>query len=186
MLFIFNILIECLYYLFIALFIKHFNNFSMITCAWILLIFSIFLNIIAISLIYFLKNRKTYFIMYSLLIIFLCSIFYIFGKSFLSIFYIKQGLINFTMHLYKILFMFSPLLCIYFLGIHKLTYNQQKKQLYLTIALRRIILISMILITMNFLNFSNILYIISIAELILNILPFILNKKLHLFDFFIK
>ena len=177
MLFIFNILIECLYYFFISIFIKHFNNFSMISSVWILLIFSIILNIVAISLMYFLKNRKTYFIISSISIISLCVIFYILGKAFLSIFYIKQGLINFTMYLYKILFMFSPLLCIYFLGIHKLAHTKQQKQLYLTIALRRIILIFTILLTMNFLNFSANLYIISISEFILNILPFILNKK---------
>lgn len=177
MLFIFHILIECVYYLFIAYFIKQFNNFSMINCAWILLIFSIFLNIITMSLIYFFKNRKKYFIISSIYIIALVSVFYVFGESILNIFTIKKGLINFTIYLYKILFMFSPFLCIYFLGIHKLTHSQQKKQLYLTIALRRIILIFIILITMNFLKFSTILYIISIFELILNILPFMLNKK---------
>lgn len=177
MLFIFHILIECVYYLFIAYFIKQFNNFTMINCSWILMLFSLFLSITIMSLIYFLKNRKKYFIISSIYIIALCSIFHIFGSSILSIFTIKKGIINFTMYLYKILFMFSPFLCIYFLGIHKLIYGKQKKQLYLTIALRRIILIFIILIIMNFLKFSTILYVISISELILNILPLILDKK---------
>lgn len=171
MLYIFYTIIELIYYSFIAVFIVNHINFSMSISAWILFIFSLLISLIPILLMHLFKDRKKYFIISSIYIIFLTSIFHLFGKNILNFFNIGSGLVNFTMYLYKILFMFSPLLILYFLGLHKLFYNHKKKQLYFLIALRRIFILLILLILANFLEFSTILYIITVIELFLNILP---------------
>lgn len=177
MFYIFYLLTELIYYSFFTLFIKHFNHVSMLNSVWFLLIFSILLNIPILFLIYFLKDRKKFFIFSSIYILFVSSIFYVCGSYILNLLHVKVGLINFTMYLYKILFMFSPFLSIYFLGIHKLIYKHKKKQLYLIIALRRIVELLIILIFISFSNFSTILYLLSFAEICLYFLPIFLCKN---------
>lgn len=170
-------LIELIYYSFLALTIGYFNNLYMSNSAWILMFFSVLLGTTLLFLINLLKNRRKYFIISSIYIILICSIFYLFGAYILNILNIKTGLINFTMYLYKILFMLSPFLSIYFLGIHKLTYTIEKKYVCLIIAFRRIIEILVIFIFLLIANFSTILYILAIIDFLLNFYPILLFQR---------
>lgn len=175
----FYTIIETIYYLFIALLINKFNDFSMISSAFILLAISVFLGIANYILLHFLKDRKKFFIASSLLIIAICSIFHIWGENILNIFGIKSGIINFTMYMYKIIYMLSPFLSLYFLGIHKLFYKQQKKQLYLLIAIKRFFPILIILVTSYIFNFSSNLYILAVFEFIFNLLFLLYSHKIN-------
>lgn len=168
--YIFYTIIEGIYYIFIAFLISKFNTLQLINSSWILMFLSFLFSTSIFLLIRFIKDRKKYFIISSLYVIVFFSIFHILGSNILHIFNIKSGIINFTMYLYNILFMFAPLLSLWFVGLHKLIYKKQKKQLFIIIALRRISSIFVILLLMNFFKFYTHLYILSFIELIFNFL----------------
>lgn len=173
MIYLFYTFIETIYYIFIVFLIQKFNNYSLILASPILLVFSLFIAYTLFILMHFLKNKKHFFIISTFFIIIVCSIFRLFGENILNICHITTGLSHFTIYIFKILFMFSPFLSIYFLGFYK----TQKKQLYLIIALKRLFSVFISFILLNFCTFTNLIFILAFSELILNILPFINFKN---------
>lgn len=174
---------ELVYSLFLAYFIAQTGNSGMINCALIIFFILLIFGIPATLLIYFLRDRKKYFIITSIYTIILSAIVYFFGDKILALFNVKAGLINFTKHTYQNLFMFSPLFSLYFLSLHKMFYKKQnrtkqsrinkslakqKKQLYLIIALKRLIPMFLVFILLHKLSFTNLLYVFAITELFLN------------------
>ena len=142
----------------------------------ILLMIYLIVSVPLIALLFIEKNRKTYFINSSIWTI-LCSLtFFKLGKSILSLFNILPGVINYTMYLYKYLFMFSPLLSLYFLSIHKCF--AQKKQLIFLIALKCISPIILGLVFMHFLELSKLLWLLAILDLCTTLFAvFFSNRK---------
>lgn len=129
----------------------------------ILLIFSFILYISSLALLHTKIDRKKYFIFSSILTILFSLIFFVFGKNILSLFNLSTGTTNFTIYLYKYLFMFSPLLSLFFTSLHKIF--AQKKQLIFLIALKCFLPIMLGLIFMHFLEFYKFLWLLAIIDL---------------------
>lgn len=153
-----------------------FNFLANLDAAWILLIFSLMLTLPSTLLFYIIKkDRKKYFIFSSIWTILLSVILFFFGNNILTFFGIKSGLANYTIYLYKYLFMFSSLLSIYFVSIYKIM--EQKKQLFFLIALKFVLPIILNLIFINILEFTKILWLFAITDLFTTIFAFIFVSR---------
>lgn len=151
------------FYAFLYYVLNTFKFFAQLNSCFLLLIISFIISIPSIIFIYIQKNRKKYFILSSIWTIFCSLAFFAFGKQILSLLKINSGLANYTIYLYKYLFMFSPLLSLFFVSLHKCF--AQKKQLISLIALKYILPIILGIVFMNFLEFYKILWIFAIADL---------------------
>ncbi len=93
----------------------------------------------------------------------ICSLaFFAFGTQILSFLRISSGISNYIIYLYKYLFMFSPLLSLFFVSLHKCF--AQKKQLIFLIALKYIFPIILTFTFMRIVDFSKLLWLISITD----------------------
>ena len=168
---------ELIYYFFIAYIIQIYNNNLLTLSSILLFIFSLIIALPSIFLIYFIKNRKHFFIISSILIIVLSTVIYLFRN------FSNSGILNFTFYVYSIIFMLIPFFSMFTLGIHKLFYNKKRKQLYLLIVFKKIIIIFIASILIKYLNFNKLLVLISIIDCIYNLcLPFISNFLLKYQD----
>lgn len=159
------VMFNLVFYSFLYYVLYSFEFFSNLSSSWILLSISLIINLPSIILMYILKkDRVKFFILSSIWTIFISFIFFTFGTNILKFFGIKDGLANFTMYLFKYLFMFSPLLSIFFLSLHK-TFKQ-KKQLFLLIAFKYILPIISGFIGMSFLEFSSLLWLFAIVDIL--------------------
>lgn len=165
---IFFIICNSVFYTFFWYVLYSFSFLSNLNSALILLIFSLILSAPSLIMLYILKkDRKKYFIYSSISIVFISLLFFIFGENILNMFNIKSGLINYTIYLYKYLFMFSPILSLFFVSLHK-TFAQ-KKQLFLIIALKYILPIVLGFVFMHFLEFYKLLWLFAITDLLTTI-----------------
>ena len=98
------ILTEAIYYLFLGLLVTKFNNVYLANSCVLLFLFSMLISIPSLIFIKILKNKKKYFSVSSILIIFTSLLILQFRK------FTKNGIINFTFYLYTILFMLVPFL----------------------------------------------------------------------------
>ena len=163
------ILIELLYNIFLGIIVTKFNNIYLANSCFLLFLFSMIISLPSLILIRFIKNRKKYFIISCILIVLSSSLILLIRK------FTKNGIINFTFHIYTILFMLIPFFSIFTLSLHKLSYpTQKKKQLILLIASKKIIIIFITFIFCFLLKFEKLIILISTIEFILNIIsPFI-------------
>lgn len=163
------ILTEAIYYLFLGLLVTKFNNVYLANSCVLLFLFSMLISIPSLIFIKILKNKKKYFSVSSILIIFTSLLILQFRK------FTKNGIINFTFYLYTILFMLVPFLSIFMLSLHNLSVpNQKKKQLVFLIVSKKVIILVFTLIFSFILKFQNIIILISILDFIFNISsPFI-------------
>lgn len=166
-----------LFYMCIYFNLQHFKFLANLESAWILLLCSFIITLPALILSYILKkDRKKYFIFSSIWIILSSSIIFFFGKNILIILGAKTGFANYTMYLYKYIFMFSPILSIYFFYINKVW--EQKKQLFLLIAFKYILPIAINLLFINIFEFTKILWLFAITDLFTTISScFLVNRK---------
>jgi hypothetical protein len=152
------------------------TNIANPSSAWVLLICSLSITLIPFILIYVIKNnRKKYFIISSIWIIFSSALLFFFGKNILNFLNIKSGLINSTIYLYKNLFMFSPFLSIFFVSIHKIW--KEKKQLIFLIALKYFLPTLLMFVFMNTLAISSILWLFAITDFITSLFSLFLAFK---------
>lgn len=168
---IFFILIEAIYYLFLSFLVTKFNSSYLAnSCIWLFL-FSMLISIPSLICIKFIKNTKKYFVVSSVLIIFSSLLILLFRQ------FTKNGIINFTFYLYSILFMLVPFLSFFMLSLHKLSIpKQKKKQLFLLIASKKVIILVFTYIFSFILKFQNIIILISVLDFVFNISsPFISN-----------
>lgn len=174
---IFFIICNILFYICIHFNLQHFNFLANLDSAWILLLCSLIITLPSFVLCYVIKkDRKKHFIFSSIWIIFSSAIIFFFGKNFLEFFNMKTGFANYTIYLYKYLFMFSPILSIYFSSICKIW--EQKKQLFLLIAFKYIFPIILNLLVINILEFTKILWLFAITDLFTTIVSVIfVNRK---------
>lgn len=150
------------FYAFLYYVLNSFYFFAQLNSTILLLIIALIISIPSIILIYIKKDRKKYFL-FSSIWTFLCSLtFFIFGIQILSYLKINSGLANYTIYLYKYLFMFSPLLSLFFVSLHKCF--KQKKQLIFLIALKYILPIILIFVFMHFLEFYKLLWLFAITD----------------------
>ncbi len=109
-------------------------------------------------------DRLKFFIISSIFTILLSFAFYKYGLNILKYFSIADGLANFTNYLYSYLFMFSPLISIFFLGLHKV-FNK-KKQLFFITAFKYILPVLLGFISIHFLELSSLLWLLAIVDIL--------------------
>lgn len=159
------IVFNSIFYAFIYYVLHSFELFSNQNSAFLLLGFSLIISLPSIILMYILKkDRVKFFTFSSIWTIFISFIFLKFGLDILKYFEIKEGLANFTMYIFSYLFMFSPLLSLFFLSMHK-TFNK-KKQLFLLIAFKYLLPIILGFICMNFFELSSLLWLFAIVDIL--------------------
>ncbi len=150
------------FYTFLYFILYHFDFFAQLNSSIILFVISFIISIPSVILLYMQKDRKKYFIFSSIWTI-LCSLaFFAFGTQILSFLRISSGISNYIIYLYKYLFMFSPLLSLFFVSLHKCF--AQKKQLIFLIALKYIFPIILTFTFMRIVDFSKLLWLISITD----------------------
>ena len=164
-------LTEFIYFLFLSIIITKFNSSYLANSAFLLFLISMLISLPSIMSIKLIKNKKRFFTFSSILII-LSSAFILLLRKFN-----KNGIINFTFHLYTILFMFIPFFSLFTLSIHNLCFPyKKKKQLVLLIVSKKIIIILLTFIFSFILKFEKLIILISFIDLILNIIsPFFSN-----------
>ena len=169
---------EFIYYLFLGFIITKYKSSYLANSCILLFLFSILISLPSIMSIRFIKNRKKYFIVSSILIISASLIVLIFRK------FTKNGIINFTFYLYNTLFMLVPFFSLFTLSMHKLYMpKKKKKQLVMLIVSKKIILILLIFIFSKFLKLKDLIIFISILDFVLNIAsPFVSNFLLKYQD----
>lgn len=159
------VVFNLIFYSFLYYVLYSFEFFSNLPSSWFLLSIALIISLPSIIFMYVLKkDRVKFFILSSVWTIFISFIFFTFGMNILNFFGIKDGLANFTMYLFKYLFMFSPLLSIFFLSLHKVF--KQKKQLFLLIAFKYTLPIILGSVFMNFLEFSSLLWLFVIVDIL--------------------
>ena len=169
------IICNILFYTCIYFNLHHFNFLANLETAWILLLCSFIITLPSFILCYFKKkDRKKHFIFSSIWILFSSILIFFFGKNILEFLKIKTGFANYTIYLYKYLFMFSPILSIYFSSICKIW--EQKKQLFLLIAFKYILPIILNLLFINIFEFTKILWLFAITDLFTTIISVIFVK----------
>lgn len=175
---LFFIFTELIYYIFLGFVVTKFNSTYLANSCILLFLFSLLIALPSLILIRVFKNRKKYFFVSSILIIFSSLAILLFRK------FTKNGLLNFTFYLYSNLFMLVPFFSLFTLSIHKLCFpKKKKKQLVILIASKKFILITLIFIFSFFFKFKNIIISISIIDFVLNIIsPFFSNFLLKYQD----
>lgn len=173
---IFFIVFNCVFYYFFYYALRSFEFSSMLDSCIILLGISLLLTLPSIILLYILKkDRKKYFIFSSIYTIVMSFVFFKFGSDLLKFFNVKTGLANFTVYIYKYLFMFSPILSVFFVSLHKVF--EQKKQLFLLIAFKYTLPIILGFIFMNFAEFSSFLWLLAITNFLTTVLSIFISAK---------
>ena len=159
------IVFNLIFYSFLYYILYSFEFFSNLSSSSILLSISLIISLPSIIFMYILKKDRIKFsLLSSIWTIFISFIFFYFGVNILNFFGVTNGLANFTMYLFKYLFMFSPLLSLFFLSLHKVF--KQKKQLFLLIAFKYISPIILGFFGMNFLEFSSLLWLFAIVDIL--------------------
>lgn len=159
------VIFNSIFYGFLYYVLYSFEFFSNLNSSFLLFEISLIISLPSIILMYILKkDRIKFFILSSIWTIFISFTFFNFGVNILKFFNIKDGPANFTIYIFKYIFMFSPLLSIFFLGLHKV-FNK-KKQLFLIIAFKYTLPIIIGFIGMNFLEFSSLLWLFAIIDIL--------------------
>lgn len=134
----------------------------------ILSIIALILALPSVILLFILKkDRKKYFIISSIFTILISYTFFEFGENLLKILHFNSGTINHTVYLYKYIFMFSPILSLFFVSIHKLFAH--KKQLICLVALKYILPIFLGFILVIFLPLSKVLWFLAIYDMLITL-----------------
>ena len=172
------ILSEAIYYWLLSFIVAKFNTNYLANSCILLFLFSMLISIPSLICLKFIKNRKKFFSISSLLII-SASLLILVIRNFT-----KNGVINLAFHLYTTLFMLVPFFTLFTLSMHKLSFpKKKKKQLALLIVSKKTILIVITFIFSLFLKFNNLIILISISDFILNLSsPFISNFLLKYQD----
>ena len=169
------VICNILFYTCIYFNLHHFHFLANLNTAWILLLCSFIITLPSFMLCFLTKkDRKKHFIFSSIWIIFSSILIFFFGKNILEFFNIKTGFANYTIYLYKYLFMFAPILSIYFSSIYKIW--EQKKQLFLLIAFKYIFPIILNVLFINILEFTKILWLFALTDLFTSIISVIFVK----------
>lgn len=160
---------EMVYYLFLSYLVTKFNSSYLANSCILLFFVSLLIAVPPLLSIKLIKNRKKHFFISTVWIIFISLCFYLFRN------FSKYGILNFTFHLYSILFMLIPFLNMFILSIHKLYFkSQKKKQLGILIVSKKILLIIVSFIFSFFFKFETLIISISILDFILNLIsPFL-------------
>ena len=102
------IVFNLIFYSFLYYVLYSFEFFSNLSSSSILLSISLIISLPSIIFMYILKkDRIKFFLLSSIWTIFISFIFFYFGVNILNFFGVTNGLANFTMYLFKYLFMFS-------------------------------------------------------------------------------
>ena len=181
------IIIELIYNTFIAFSLSQFGLEQMIYSCIIMFILSIFLRTIPLYL-YLIKwksNGKFSLLLSSTWIIVISLSFYLFGEKLLSIFNFSNGLINFSLHLYKKIFMFSPLYGIYLFYLNKYCFiklsstnlkNHPNLILILIESIRKIIQILVAVLLIPYTTFSTFIFVLPCISFILSVLVLLIFR----------
>lgn len=170
------IVFNSIFYSFLYYVLLSFELFSNLNSSFLLLGISFIISLPSIILMYILKkDRIKFFIFSSIWTISISFIFFNFGINILKFFNVNDGLANFTIYIFKYLFMFSPLFSIFFLSLHKVC--KQKKQLFLLIAFKYILPIILGFIGMQFLELSSLLWLFAITDIFTTIFSLWFSTK---------
>ncbi len=165
---------EFIYYIFLSFLIASCKSFYLANSCILLFLFSMLIYMPSLLSIKIIKNRKKYFIVSNILIISASILIFIFRN------FTHNGLINFTFHLYTILFMFVPFFSIFALSIHKLYIPiKKRKQLIFLIVFKKISIILLAFIFSYFFKFNHTIIFISIIDFIFNIISPLIIKCSH-------
>lgn len=121
------------------------------------------------------KDRKKYFIISSIYILIFSFILFKFGEKILIALGLKSGIANYTIYLYKYLFIFSPFLSLFFTSIHKLLLK--KWYIILLVSLKYVLPIFLGLILSNFIALSRLLWLLAFYDLLTTIISVIFAFK---------